>query len=142
MPIYLEGFSDRMKGLVKGWSKVYFEVKEENLPSANKIEVIRMFNKKGRMLGKITYELTPDLTVKIQGFSIDDWSKKENFGHRLLKWYIDHIRKRNFQAIEGGIYSTDARTSDRLDIFKAFGFDVRELGSMAGHTEYKVELRF
>jgi hypothetical protein len=50
------------------------------------------------------------------------------------------MRKRGINEIVGGIFSTDTRTSDKLDMFRAEGFSIKEVGSMAGHNEYHVEL--
>jgi N-acetylglutamate synthase-like GNAT family acetyltransferase len=99
-----------------------------------------MYNMKGKVLGKITYEVMPDKKVEIQGFAIDDWTPKERNGQRILKWFVGHMRKRGVNEIMGGIFSTDTRTSDKLDMFRAEGFTIKEVGSMAGHNEYHVEL--
>lgn len=138
MPLYMEDFGDRMAATFGGRGSVVFEVKEENLPSANKMEAVNMYNKEGKILGKITYALLPDQKVEIQGFNIDDWTEKFRYGSRLLKWYVGRMRKRGFVSISGGIFSTDTRTHNKLEIFKDLGFQVKEMGSMAGHTEYQV----
>jgi hypothetical protein len=137
MPLYLEDFGDRMAATFGGRGSVVFEVKEENLPSANKIEAVNMYNKEGKILGKITYAILPDNKVEIQGFNIDDWTAKLKYGPRLLKWYVSRMRRRGFMSVMGGIFSTDTRTHDKLEIFKEQGFLIKEMGSMAGHTEYQ-----
>jgi len=140
MPLYTESFGEGLAATFSGRSKVVFDVKEENLQSENKIEAIHMYNMKGKVLGKITYEVMPDKKVEIQGFAIDDWTPKERNGQRILKWFVGHMRKRGVNEIMGGIFSTDTRTSDKLDMFRAEGFTIKEVGSMAGHNEYHVEL--
>jgi len=138
MPLYMEDLGDRMAASFGGRGSVVFEVKEENLPSANKMEAVNMYNKEGKILGKITYAILPDNKVEIQGFSIDDWNVKLKYGARLLKWYVSRMRKRGFETVTGGIFSTDTRTHDKLELFKEQGFKVKEMGSMAGHNEYQV----
>jgi len=140
MPLYFEGIGDRLANSLGGRSKVVFDVKEENLPSANKIEAVHMYNMEGKILGKITYAILPDKKVEIQGFAIDDWNPKAHNGQRVLRWYINFMKKRGINVISGGIFSTDTRTSDKLDMFRAEGFEIKEVGSMAGHNEYHVEL--
>ena len=140
MPLYLEGFGDRLGASFGGRGKVVFDVKEENLPSSDKIEAVSMYNEQGKILGKITYALLKDQKAEIQGFAIDDWDPKARNGQRMLRWYVNFMRKRRMNAVTGGIFSTDTRTSDKLDMFRAEGFEIKEVGSMAGHTEYHVEL--
>jgi hypothetical protein len=136
----MESFGDKLAATFSGRSKVVFDVKEENLPSSNKIEAVHMYNMEGKILGKITYAILPDKNVEIQGFAIDDWSPKEHNGQRILKWFVGLMKKRGVNEITGGIFSTDTRTSDKLDMFRAEGFSIKEVGSMAGHNEYHVEL--
>jgi hypothetical protein len=140
MPLYMESLGDKLSATFSGRSKVVFDVKEENLPSSNKIEAVHMYNMEGKILGKITYEILPDKKVEIQGFAIDDWSPKDRNGQRILRWFVGFMRKRGTNEIAGGIFSTDTRTSDKLDMFRAEGFSIKEVGSMAGHNEYHVEL--
>jgi N-acetylglutamate synthase-like GNAT family acetyltransferase len=140
MPLYTEGFGDSLAAKFGGRGKVIFDVKEENLPSSNKIEAAHMYDMKGKILGKITYAILPDKKVEIQGFAIDDWNPKAHNGQRILKWFVGQMRKRGINEIVGGIFSTDTRTSDKLDMFRAEGFSIKEVGSMAGHNEYHVEL--
>ena len=140
MPLYTEGFGDSLAAKFGGRGKVIFDVKEENLPSSNKIEAAHMYDMKGKILGKITYAILPDKKVEIQGFAIDDWEPKARNGQRMLRWFISYMRRKGMDAIQGGIFSTDTRTADKLDMFRAEGFEIKEMGSMAGHTEYHVEL--
>jgi len=140
MPLYLESFGDRLSARFTGKPKVVFEVKEENLPSSNKIEAAHMYNRDGKILAKITYAILPENTVEIQGFAIDDWSEKADTGLRILKWYVGFMRRRGYSSISGGIFSTDTRTADKLEMFRGLGFSIKEMGSMAGHNEYRVEL--
>ena len=140
MPLYLESFGDRFSASLTGKQKVVFDVKEENVPSANKMEAANMYNHDGKILGKITYAILPEHRIEIQGFAIDDWSEKSNTGARMLKWFVGFMRRRNVASISGGIFSTDTRTADKLDMFRAEGFEIKEVGSMAGHNEYHVEL--
>jgi hypothetical protein len=136
----MEGLGDKMAATFGGRSKVVFDVKEENLPSSNKIEAANMYNMEGKILGKITYAILPDKKVEIQGFAIDDWNPKERYGPRILKWFVGFMKKRGVNEIAGGIFSTDTRTSDKLDMFRTEGFTIKEVGSMAGHNEYHIEL--
>lgn len=141
MPTYqFEPAGDRLANSLAGRGKVVFEVKEENLPSANKMEALSMYNVSGKILGKMTYALLPDSKAEIQGFAIDDWDPKSRNGQRMLRWFVNYMRKKGMDAIQGGIFSTDTRTADKLDMFRAEGFEIKEMGSMAGHTEYHVEL--
>jgi hypothetical protein len=144
MALYQESFGDRVSARLTGKTAVYFDVKEENLPSPNKMEAANMYNDAGKILAKITYAIIPvsetEKKVEIQGFAIDDWNEKSRTGERLLKWYIGFMRKRGYAAIAGGIFSTDTRTADKLDMFRNEGFEIKEIGSMAGHNEYHIEL--
>ncbi len=75
MKLYMESFGSRWKATFKGMGKIFFEVKEENVPSALKIESVKMYEKKGkeaRDLGKIIYAIHPDKKVEIQGFHVED----------------------------------------------------------------------
>ncbi len=139
-PLLLEGFGDRLRARLAGRGMVVFDVREENLPSAHKIESATMYTTKGKPLAKLTYSLLPENLVEIQGFSIEDWSERTRAGQRLLRWFVGYIANRGYLKISGGIYSTDTRTADKLDIFRAEGFEIKEMGSMAGHTEYQVML--
>lgn len=143
MPLYMEGFGDNLSARLTGRPRVVYEVREENLASANKVEAVSMYNRdrenQGKILGKITYAILPDNSVEIQGFAIDDWTPKHNTGNRILSWFVRYIRKRGFMKISGGIFSTDTRTADKLEMFREEGFDIKEMGSMAGHNEYHVE---
>ncbi len=140
MPLYLESFGEGLSARLTGRPRVVFDVKEENLASANKVEAASMYNREGKILGKITYAIMSDNSVEIQGFAIDDWTEKHRTGNRMLAWYIGHMRKRGFLKITGGIFSTDTRTADKLEMFRQEGFEIKEMGSMAGHNEYHVEL--
>jgi hypothetical protein len=140
MPLYLESFGDRLSASFTGMQKVVFDVREENLPSSNKMEAANMYNREGKILGKITYALLPEHKVEIQGFAIDDWSEKARTGERMLRWFVGFMRRRGMVSISGGIFSTDTRTADKLDMFRTQGFEIKEVGSMAGHNEYHIEL--
>jgi len=140
MPLYLESMGDSISARLTGRPRVVFDVKEENLASANKVEAASMYTRDGKILGKITYAIMPDNSVEIQGFAIDDWTEKNHTGRRMLAWYIGYVRKRGFLKITGGIFSTDTRTADKLEMFRQEGFEIKEMGSMAGHNEYHVEL--
>lgn len=143
MKLYMEGFGDRMKATFGGMGKIFFELREENVPSALKIESVKMYEKRGkeaRDLGKIIYAIHPDKKVEIQGFHVEDWNEKSRFPYRMLKFFVIRMRKRRMHTITGGIFSTDTKTGDKLDVFKTQGFTVREKGSMAGHMEYQVEI--
>lgn len=138
--LLLESFVERLRARLARRGMVVFDVREENLPSAHKIESATMYTTRGRPLAKLTYSLMPDDKVEIQGFSIEDWSEKTRAGQRLLRWFVGYISSKGFMRISGGIYSTDTRTADKLDMFRAEGFEIKEMGSMAGHTEYQVFL--
>jgi hypothetical protein len=143
MKLHMERFGDRMSAMFGRRGRVFFEIREENVPSSVKIESLRMYEKKGkeaRSLGKIVYAIHPDKRVEIQGFHVEDWAEKNQFPYRMLKWFVHHMRKRRMIRIEGGIFSTDTKTGDKLDVFKTQGFNVREMGAMAGHIEYHVEM--
>jgi hypothetical protein len=143
MKLFMEPFGDRMSAMFGGKGKVFFELREENVPSAVKIESIKMYEKKGkeaRDLGKIIYAIHPDKKVEIQGFHVEDWTPKGEFPYRMLNFFVVRMRKRKMHTIIGGIFSTDTKTGDKLDVFKTQGFTVREKGAMAGHMEYHVEL--
>jgi N-acetylglutamate synthase-like GNAT family acetyltransferase len=140
MPLYLESFGENLSARLTGRPKVVFDVKEENLASSNKVEAASMYTRDGKILGKVTYAILPDNSVEIQGFAIDDWIEKNRTGNRMLVWFIGHARKRGFMKITGGIFSTDTRTADKLEMFRQEGFEIKEMGSMAGHNEYHVEL--
>ena len=140
MPLYLESLGERISASLTGRPKVVFDIKEENLASSNKMEAANMYNREGKILGKITYAILPDNSVEIQGFAIDDWTEKHHTGNRMLAWYVGFMRKRGYMKIIGGIFSTDTRTADKLEMFRQEGFEIKEMGSMAGHNEYHVEL--
>jgi len=143
MQLYMESFGDRMAAMFGGKGQVFFEVKEENVPSSVKIESLKMYQKKGqeaRDLGKIIFAIHQDNKVEIQGFHIEDWTPKNSFPLRMLKFFVSRMKKRKMNMITGSIFSTDTKTGDKLDIFKSQGFAVREKGAMAGHREYLVEL--
>jgi hypothetical protein len=143
MQLYMEPFGDRMAALFGGKGRVFFELKEENVPSAVKIESLKMYERKGqeaRDLGKIIYAIHQENNVEIQGFHIEDWTPKNQFPLRMLKFFVVRMRKRRMHAISGSIFSTDTKTGDKLDVFKSQGFNVREKGAMAGHREYTVEI--
>ena len=140
-PLLIEGFFDRLSARLSGRGMVVFDIREENLPSAHKIESATMYSTATkRPMAKLTYGLLPDNRVEIQSFNIEDWSEKARAGQRLLKWFIKYISGRGYTTIAGGIYSTDTRTADKLDMFRSEGFEIKEMGSMAGHTEYQVLL--
>ncbi|MEM2868858.1 MAG: hypothetical protein QW379_00340 [Thermoplasmata archaeon] len=140
-PLLMEAFADRLAARLSGRGMVVFDVREENLPSAHKIESATMYSvETKRPMAKLTYALLPDNKVEIQSFNIEDWSEKARAGQRLLRWFVRYIAARGVTTIAGGIYSTDTRTADKLDMFRAEGFEIKEMGSMAGHTEYQVLL--
>lgn len=129
------------------FSKLFFEVREENVPSSVKIETVRMYEKTkagdARLIGRMTYALHPDARVEIQGFHIEDWDEKAKFASRFVKWFQWFARKkRKGGALTGGIFSTDTRTGEKLEAFRSLGFSVKEAGSMAGHSEYVLEYRY
>lgn len=137
LPIYQEGM----------FSKVFFEVREENVPSAAKLESVRMFEKRGKdeakVIGKMTYAVHADLKVELQGFHMENWDEKERYASRFIKWFLWFARKkRKATQIVGGIFSTDTRTGEKLEAFRSHGFSVKEMGSMAGHSEYQLEYQF
>ncbi|MBM4250306.1 MAG: hypothetical protein FJ149_13000, partial [Euryarchaeota archaeon] len=94
MPLFMESFGENLSARLTGRPRVVFEVKEENLASSNKVEAVSMYNREGKILGKITYAILSDNSVEIQGFAIDDWTPKHNTGNRMLAWYVRYMRKR------------------------------------------------
>ncbi|MEM2977545.1 MAG: hypothetical protein QXW06_07855, partial [Thermoplasmata archaeon] len=86
-PLLMEAFADRLAARLSGRGMVVFDVREENLPSAHKIESATMYSvETKRPMAKLTYALLPDNKVEIQSFNIEDWSEKARAGQRLLRW--------------------------------------------------------
>ena len=148
MRLYMEPFGDRWGNMLGGRGAVYFELVEENVPTTVKTETIKMYEKTkteageraARTLGKIVYTIDAEKKVEIQGFHIEDWNDKKKFPYRLLAFFVYQMRRKRAKSIVGGVYSTDTKTGEKLDVFKSNGFQVREMGAMAGHNEYHVEI--
>lgn len=138
----MESFGSRLSNGLAGRGRVVFEVKEENFPSTNKIESSIMYDKQGKRLGTIQYEITPEKKAVIQIFSVEDWSPRYRYPNRFLKWYVENTYSRGMVAVEGNIFSTDTHTHERLEVFRGEGFEVQEMGAMAGHMQYFVKLVF
>ncbi len=145
--LYEESFGDRLSATFGGRGKVVFEVVDERGISQAPAFTIRLYqystSQAPKVLGQMAFLVHPDRRAEIQSFTIEDWSEKGMYGNRLIKWFIGFVRrKKKARSINGQIFGTDMHTGKKLDVFRAFGFDIREMGSMAGHMEYAVEKRF
>ena len=145
--LYPEGFGDRLSASFGGRGKVVFEVIDERGMGPVPAFTIRMYQystkQEPKVLGQVGFVVHPDRRAEIQSFGIEDWNETGMFGHRLLKWFIGYARsKKRVKSINGQIFGTDMHTGKKLDVFRSFGFDIREMGSMAGHMEYAIEKRY
>ena len=143
--MYLENFGDRLAASLGGRGRVVFEVSEERGMGTSPTFVVRVYqwagkNQAPRSLGQMAFALHPDRRAEIQSFTIEDWDVKRLYGPRLLRWFLWFAKsKKRATVANGNIFGTDMHTSEKLEVFRTHGFDIREMGSMSGHLEYAIE---
>ena len=136
----MEPLSDRLSAFLRRRGKVFFQIKKEDISGPAGMETVRMFDPKGMVLGHITFETTVDHRVLIQAFHVEDWGERRAHPRRLLKWFIDDIRRRDVTSIEGSLYGLSASGHDVIMLLKGIGFEMMELGTLTGRSEYAIRL--
>jgi len=134
-----EPFPDSFISLLRRRDKVFFEVRVEAENSGTAFKTVRMYDVGGRVLGSIAYELIPDNRALIHGFQVENWSQRSMHPQRLLRWFIGEMRLEGMVSIEGSLFGLSASGHDKMMLFKENGFEIMEMGTITGRSEYSIK---
>lgn len=137
--IRAESFPDNIISLLRGREKVFFEIREEANNQGSILKTARMYDAGGRILGSIAYELTPDDRALVHNFQVESWSQRSMYPQRLLKWFVVEMRLGGLRSIEGSLFGLSASGHDKLVLFRENGFEMMEMGTMTGRSEYSIK---
>ncbi|WP_455392695.1 hypothetical protein [[Eubacterium] cellulosolvens] len=104
-----------------------------------------------KVMGKISYEETHDKNVRMEVISLRDWESLpgKSQGRRLMGVFVKKMRSKEgppfnkepvAKGVKYSIYSSDIKVKDKLDLSRAFGFEVKESGKERGLDYYDLEL--
>jgi len=136
----MEPLSDRLRAFLGRRGKIFLEISREPGSGPTGMETVRMFDPAGRVLGQITYEIADDGRIRIQTFHVEDWTERRRYHRRLLKWFIEDMQRRDMKSIEGSLYGLSASGHDVIMLLKEIGFEMMELGTLTGRSEYAIRL--
>jgi len=136
----MEPLSGRLSAFLNRRGKIFLEIRKETNCGSTGMETMRIFDPSGKVLGHITYEITDDNKVRIQAFHVEDWTERRKYPRRLLKWFIENMQRREMTSIEGSLYGLSASSHDVIMLLKETGFEMTELGTLTGRSEYSVRL--
>jgi hypothetical protein len=61
------------------------------------------------------------------------------YPQRLLKWFVVEMRLGGLRSIEGSLFGLSASGHDKLVLFRENGFEMMEMGTMTGRSEYSIK---
>lgn len=132
-----EGSAEKFANLLKKRKAVFFEIYEEGDLGDYAAETIKMFDKEGVVIGKLTYQLKGDI-IAINHFNIDIWEDGQAFPERFVKWFESYAKKKKAKDLRVELFERDSKTYDLVQIFRSAGFSPTATGFMRGRTSYEL----
>jgi hypothetical protein len=132
-----EGSAEKFANMIKKRRAVFFEIFEETGLGDFAAETIKMFDKEGVVIGKLTYELKGDI-ILINHLNIDLWEDGQAFPERFIKWFEGYAKKKKAKDLRVELLERDSKTYDLVQIFRSAGFSPTATGFMRGRTSYEL----
>ena len=132
-----EGSGEKFANLLKKRKAVFFEIFVETGLGDYAAETIKMFDKEGVIIGKLTYEVKKDV-IAINHFNIDIWEEDQAYPQRFIKWFEAYAKKKKAKDLKVELFERDSKTYDLVQIFRSAGYSPTATGFMKGRTSYEL----
>ena len=132
-----EGGAEKFANIIKKRKAVFFEIMKEEGLGEYAAETIKMFDKEGTSVGKLTYAIKGD-DFQVTHFSIDHWEEGQDYAQRFLKWFEGYAKKHGVKDLRIEIFERDAKTYDMVTIVREMGFSPTATGFMKGRASYEL----
>ncbi len=141
----------------------YFETRDESQTQRGWRRTLNMFDilstPRGlfkreydrKVMGKISYEHMHDKNIRMEVIQLREWNTNRGRaqGRRLMGVYVNKMRSKEgpmFQkdrvakSVKYTTYSSDTNLDDKLELCKAFGFEIYDSGRERGLDYYDLDL--
>lgn len=132
-----EGSAEKFANIIKKRKAVYFEIMEEKGLGDFAAETIKMFDKEGAIIGKLTYQVKDNI-LAINHFNIDIWEEGQAYPERFVKWFEGYAKGKKAKDLRVELFERDSKTYDLVQIFRNLGFVPTSTGFMRGRTSYEM----
>ena len=132
-----EGSGEKFANMLKKRKAVFFEIFVETGLGDYAAETIKMFDKEGVIIGKLTYMVKGDV-IAINHFNIDIWEEEQAFPQRFIKWFEAYAKKKKAKDLKVELFERDSRAYDLVQIFRTAGFTPTATGFVTGRTSYEL----
>lgn len=113
-----------------------YEISKETF-QGDDTEIVKLYDEEGTVLGQVAFVKTNQGEIDLQVITVNDWSKEAATVERLLKFMDRTARLKKVKLLRAELYMSDAKTIDKIEGMKAFGWktqDVGRMGQRASHT--------
>jgi len=131
-----EPFVDAMVNrFVKKRRPVTFELSRETFHGEG-TEYIKLYSRDGTMLGQIAYTKAPDGELLLQTIHVEDWTAESAAVERMLKFLDRQAMRLRVKSMRAELYISDARSTDKIEKMKAYGWKPQDVGRMGQRTSF------
>ena len=132
-----EGAAEKFANKIKKRRAVFFEIIQETGLGEYAAETIKMFDKEGVQIGKLTYAVKPGI-IQVTHFHVDIWEEGQDYPKRFVKWFEGYAKKTGAKDLRIEVFERDSKTYDLVTILRAQGFVPTATGFMRGRTSYEL----
>ena len=132
-----EGSGEKFANLLKKRKAVFFEIFKETGYIDFAAETIKMFDKEGIIIGKLTYMVKGDV-IAINHFNIDIWEEDQAYPQRFIKWFEAYAKKKKAKDLKVELFERDSRAYDLIQILRSAGFSPTATSFVTGRTSYEL----
>ena len=132
-----EGGGEKFANILKKRRAVFFEVAAEEGMEDYASETVKMFDKEGALIGKLTYAEKGDI-IQVNHFNIDMWEDGQDFPQRFMRWFEAYCKKKKAKDLRVELFERDSKTYDLVTIFREMGFSPTATGFMKGRTSFEL----
>ena len=122
------------------WKRAAYELSRETFGGEG-TDYITMYDGEGTMLGKLAFTIKGD-EIMVQSLTVDDWSESSATMERLIRFIERIARRRKAAVVKAELYVSDARSTEKIERMKAFGWVPMDVGRMGQRTSYTLQKKF
>jgi hypothetical protein len=122
--------------LIKKRKRAAYEISKESF-QGDDTEIVKLYDEDGTVLGQVAFVKTQAGEIDLQVITVNDWSEEAATVERLLKFMDRTAKLKKVKMIRAELYMSDAKTVDKIEQMKAYGWhtqDVGRMGQRASHT--------
>lgn len=121
--------------LVKKRKRVAFELSRETFQGEG-TEFVKVYDNDGTVLGQLAFGKGKEGELLLHSLNVDDWSAEAAVVERLLKFFDRAAKRRKATALRAELYISDARSSDKIEKMKAYGWKAQDVGRFGERASY------